>query len=65
MLDDEGRPVRDFEVEHARRMHRLVVRRDMQDFQHLHPRLGAGGTWSTPITLPRAGSYRVFAEYKH
>jgi hypothetical protein len=60
-----GAPVRDFEVEHDKRMHLIVVRRDGRGFQHLHPRLDAGGTWSVPITLPDAGAYRVFADFKH
>ena len=33
-------------------------------FQHLHPTLAKDGTWSTPLTLPRAGTYRVFADFK-
>ena len=33
----DGQPVRDFEVEHEKRMHLIVVRRDGQGFQHLHP----------------------------
>jgi len=61
----DGRAVRDFEVEHEKRMHLIVVRRDGRGFQHLHPTLDAGGTWSTPITLPDAGAYRVFADFKH
>jgi hypothetical protein len=60
-----GAPVRDFEVEHEKRMHLIVVRRDGRGFQHLHPTLDAGGTWSVPITLRDAGAYRVFADFKH
>jgi hypothetical protein len=58
-----GETVRDFEVEHTKRMHLIVARRDMAGFQHLHPRMSPGGTWSTEIALP-AGSYRVFADFK-
>jgi hypothetical protein len=61
--DEHGRAVRDFEVEHEKRMHLIVVRRDGRGFQHLHPRL-VDGEWRTPITLPQAGSYRVFADFK-
>jgi hypothetical protein len=60
-----GRPVRDFEVEHEKRMHLIVVRRDGHGFQHLHPTLGSQGTWSVPIALPDAGAYRVFADFNH
>ena len=57
-------PVRDFEVTHEKRMHLIVVRRDGRGFQHLHPTLGADGTWSAPITLADAGAYRVFADFQ-
>jgi hypothetical protein len=64
-IRDARGAVRDFEVEHEKRMHLIVVRRDGRGFQHLHPTLDASGTWSTPITLPNAGAYRVFADFKH
>jgi hypothetical protein len=59
----DGRTVRDFDVEHTKRMHFIVVRRDMTGFQHLHPTEAADGTWSVPLTLRDAGSYRVFADF--
>ena len=64
IADAEGRAVRDFEVEQDKRMHLIVVRRDTQGFQHLHPRMEDDGRWSTPVTLPQAGSYRVFADFQ-
>jgi hypothetical protein len=59
----DGRTVRDFDVEHTKRMHFIVVRRDMTGFQHLHPTERPDGTWSVPVTLRDAGSYRVFADF--
>jgi hypothetical protein len=52
-----------FEREHQRELHLIVVRDDLTGFQHLHPRMAANGTWSTPLTLPEAGTYRVFADF--
>jgi hypothetical protein len=63
ILGKDGRVVHDFDVEHTKRMHLIVVRRDLTGFQHLHPTLRADGTWTTPLTLPRAGAYRVFADF--
>jgi hypothetical protein len=63
ILGRDGRAVHDFDLEHTKRMHLIVVRRDLTGFQHLHPTLRADGTWTTPLTLPRAGSYRVFADF--
>jgi hypothetical protein len=63
VLGDSGRPVHAFDVEHTKRMHLIVVRRDLTGFQHLHPVLQPDGTWTTPVTLPQPGTYRVFADF--
>ena len=65
ILGSGGQPLRDFEVEHERRMHLIIVRRDGRGFQHLHPELGDDGQWRVMLTLSEAGSYRVFADFKH
>jgi|GEM_PF-3189962 len=41
----------------------VVVRRDTTAFQHVHPEMAPDGTWSVRLTLPTAGSYRVFAHF--
>jgi hypothetical protein len=63
IVDRSGLTVRDFDVEHTKRMHFVLVRRDMTGFQHLHPVQHSDGTWSVPLTLRDAGSYRVFADF--
>ncbi len=65
ILDDAGRIVRDFDVEHEKRMHLIIARRDLTGFQHLHPEQAADGSWSTELRLEDAGSYRVFADFSH
>jgi hypothetical protein len=63
VLGEDGRAVRDFDLEHTKRMHLIVVRRDLTGFRHLHPTLGADGTWTAALALPQAGAYRVFADF--
>jgi hypothetical protein len=60
----DGGTVTKFDVEHEKRLHLVLVRRDGSGFQHVHPEMAADGTWSVPLTLPSAGSYRVFADFK-
>ncbi|MDQ3689174.1 MAG: DUF4396 domain-containing protein, partial [Chloroflexota bacterium] len=64
VVDAQGDPVRDFEVEHTKKVHLIVARRDLSGFQHLHPKQDKDGRWSTNITINTAGSYRVFADFK-
>ena len=63
IVDEHDKTVRDFDVEHTKRMHLIVARRDLTGFQHLHPEQRADGAWETPVQIPDAGSYRVFADF--
>jgi hypothetical protein len=56
-------PVTAFDVEHDRRLHLIVVRRDGTGFQHVHPEMDATGTWRAPLSVPAAGVYRAFADF--
>jgi hypothetical protein len=63
VVDGRGATVRDFDVEHTKRLHLIAVRRDLTGFQHLHPRQDASGAWSTDLELQDPGAYRVFADF--
>lgn len=64
ILDRKNRPVTDFDLEHEKRMHFIVIRRDLTGFQHLHPRMSPDGTWSVTAAPLAAGDYRIFADFK-
>ncbi|MGQ0837807.1 hypothetical protein [Actinokineospora sp.] len=59
----DARPVTAFDVEHDKRLHLIVVRRDTAAFQHVHPEMAPDGTWTTTLDLSRPGSYRAFADF--
>jgi hypothetical protein len=64
ILGPDGSVVRDFDVEHERRLHLIVVGREADaPFLHLHPRQRADGSWTVQLKLPFAGSYRAFADF--
>jgi hypothetical protein len=65
IVDDKGETVREFDVEHEKRMHLILARRDLSGFQHLHPEQAPDGSWSTNVRLDDAGSYRLFADFSH
>lgn len=48
--------MRDFEVQHTKRLHLIVARRDIAQFQHLHPVMTPGGTWKTSIRWAQGAS---------
>ncbi|MFI6741511.1 hypothetical protein ACIBI9_52085, partial [Nonomuraea sp. NPDC050451] len=59
----DGRPVTDYQVEHDKKLHFIVVSRDLASFQHLHPVQDGDGAWSVRLTLADPGAYRAFADF--
>jgi hypothetical protein len=63
IVGSDGRPVTTFKELHERRMHLVIVRRDLTGFQHQHPTMADDGTWSTSIVFPAGGAWRAFADF--
>lgn len=60
-----GKPHKEFVLELTKLMHTYVVRKDLTEFQHVHPDLEeATGRWSVPITFAKPGPYRVVTEFE-
>lgn len=63
ILGPDGRAVTRYTTAHGKDLHLIAVRRDLTDFQHVHPQLDAAGTWTVPLNLSDAGAYRLFADF--
>lgn len=63
IIGPDGTPVTAFDLQHEKRLHLIVVRRDTTGFQHVHPAMAPDGTWSIPLDLPAGGSYRMLADF--
>jgi len=59
----KDRPVSGFNVVHERFFHAFVVSEDLEFFEHGHPSFVADGVFQYPITLPKAGVFRVLGDY--
>jgi hypothetical protein len=62
ILGPDRQPVTSFALVQARQMHLVLVRHDLTGYQHLHPTMAVGGTWSVPLTLPNPGIWRAYAD---
>lgn len=62
ILGPDGDAVTDYALRHDEDLHLVAVRRDLTGYQHVHPDLGADGTWRVPLDLS-PGSWRVFADF--
>lgn len=62
--DGSGRNLTSYQREHGKELHFIVASRDLTVYRHLHPTRATDGTWSVAATLPEAGGYRAFADFK-
>jgi hypothetical protein len=52
-----------FERVHDRVLHLFVVSRDLEYFTHVHPTLHGSGELDVDLAVPRAGTYRLIADF--
>lgn len=58
-----GKPVTTFMPDQTKLMHLYLIRSDLTGFQHVHPVMAPGGTWTVRLAAHEPGSYRVFAAF--
>lgn len=64
IINDKGEVLKDYTVAHEKIMHFIVVRKDLQYFQHLHPDFNQqAGEFSINVTFPTDGPYRIFPDF--
>ena len=60
--DAQGYRVRDFAVVHTRKLHLIVVSKDLGFFDHIHPKLQSNGAFTLHYAFPAPGEYALFAD---
>lgn len=64
IINDKGEVLKNFETVHEKIMHFILVRKDLQQFQHLHPTFNqATGAFTVAVTFPTDGPYRLFPDF--
>lgn len=58
-----GERVRNFGLLHDRLFHLFVVSQDLEEFQHIHPAHEPDGSFAIETVLPRAGQYKLYADF--
>jgi len=63
-IDDEnGKPVKEFDFNHEKQMHVIIVSRDLAYFDHIHPVYNGNGQFQVETKFPAAGDYKLIADY--
>ena len=55
--DSSGKPVTAFTEAHGAILHTVIIRPDLSDFNHVHPTIGADGSWS--VEMPATGPWHI------
>jgi copper-(or silver)-translocating P-type ATPase len=61
--DEEGKPVEDFDINHEKLLHLIVVSKDLSYFDHIHPEYKGGGDFEITTSFPAGGEYKLIADY--
>ncbi|GIJ09266.1 hypothetical protein ACFFMR_23330 [Micromonospora andamanensis] len=63
ITDPTGAALTTFQESHERRMHLILVGRDLSGYQHVHPEMSADGTWRVTVTPSSPGPLRAIADF--
>ncbi|WP_373228634.1 hypothetical protein [Cohnella sp.] len=61
--DNEGKPIDKFDINHEKKMHLIVVSKDLSFFDHIHPEYTGDGKFVVTTQFPDSGDYKLFADY--
>ncbi|MCR8656451.1 hypothetical protein [Paenibacillus endoradicis] len=61
--DHDGQPVNNFELNHEKLLHLIMVNEDLSYFNHIHPEFVGDGKFTINTTFPVGGEYKLFADF--
>ncbi|WBB79803.1 hypothetical protein O7606_27375 [Micromonospora sp. WMMD882] len=63
IVDADGVTLTAFRENHERRMHLVLVGRDLSGYQHVHPEMSPAGVWRVAVTPAVPGPLRAVADF--
>ncbi|MDQ0416700.1 hypothetical protein J2Z48_000867 [Croceifilum oryzae] len=63
IMDDSGKTVPEFKVNHEKLLHLIMVSDDLSYFNHVHPEYKGNGEFTIHTQVPKAGKYKLIADY--
>ncbi|HIW33803.1 MAG TPA: hypothetical protein IAA29_13560 [Candidatus Paenibacillus intestinavium] len=63
ITDHDDLPVNDFELNHEKLLHLIMVNQDLSYFNHIHPEFIGDGKFTIRTTFPVGGEYKLFADF--
>ncbi|WP_028562876.1 hypothetical protein [Paenibacillus pinihumi] len=63
LFGPDGQPLEGLELNHEKKMHLIVVSKDLSYFSHVHPVDKGEGVFEQELELPAGGSYKLIADF--
>lgn len=64
VLDQSGKPVDQFDINHEKKMHLIMVSKDLSSYQHIHPVYLGNGKFKIDVEFPQTGDFKLIADFK-
>ncbi|MCH5586096.1 hypothetical protein MK805_14230 [Shimazuella sp. AN120528] len=61
--DEKGKPIERFDTTHEKKLHLIVVSKDLHYFNHIHPELKGKGLFEVTTRFPAGGEYKLFSDF--
>ncbi|MFC4768614.1 hypothetical protein [Effusibacillus consociatus] len=61
--DNTGKPIEKFEISHEKKLHLIVVSKDLSYFNHIHPEYTEKGIFKIKTQFPSGGDYKLIADF--
>jgi hypothetical protein len=61
--DHQGKPIENFSISHEKKMHLIVVSKDLSFFHHIHPEYKGKGIFEITTQFPAAGEYKLISDF--
>lgn len=61
--DNNGKPLENFEISHEKKMHLIVVSKDLFFFNHVHPEYKGKGVFKVITRFPSGGEYKLVSDF--
>lgn len=61
---DDGGAIEEFDINHEKLLHLMVISKDLSYFNHIHPEYKGNGVFEIENDFPAGGEYRLIADFK-
>ncbi|OAB38248.1 hypothetical protein PMSD_07750 [Paenibacillus macquariensis subsp. defensor] len=60
--DKDGKTINEFDTVHEKKMHFIIVSKDLSYFSHIHPDYKGNGVFEVTTQFPTSGEYKMYAD---